>query len=376
MLNKKTYILATIVIIFVALSFNLLKVGGPFLYGLLFNKNIELKQESNGSINLLILGIGGGKHDGPDLTDTIILASLNPSKNIINLASIPRDLWIPELKAKINSAYSIGQEKDKKGMLLAKTVVEKVTGETVDYVVVLDFSGFVKMVDYVNGIDVDVKKVLDDYEYPIEGKENETCGHSEEDLDKLATASSQLEAFPCRYKHIHFDKGIQHMNGITALEFVRSRHAIGDEGTDFARSQRQQEVIHAIREKTLSLGIILNPIKILGIVNILKENINTDILSSEYDDFIKLARKMGKAKTTNAIIDIGSETNDYQGLLVNPPMTADFGFQWILIPRRGAGDYSEIKDYLMCIEKGSTCSIEKNGIKETSNNGKTNQSNL
>lgn len=375
MLNKKTYILAIIVIIFAVLSFNILKLSGPFIYGLLFNKNIELK-ENNGNINILLLGIGGGKHEGPDLTDTIILASLNPSKNVVNLASIPRDLWIPALKAKINSAYSTGQENGNRGILLSKAVVEKVTGKTIDYVIVLDFSGFVKMVDYMGGIDVDVKKVLDDYEYPIEGKENETCGHSEEELTTLATASSQLEAFPCRYKQIHFGKGMQQMDGITALEFVRSRHAVGEEGSDFARSERQQAVIHAIREKALSVGIILNPIKILGIVNILQANINTNILPSEYDDFIKLARKMGKAKTTNAVIDTGTEANNFQGLLMNPPMTADFGFQWVLVPRRGAGDYSEIREYLICIEKGNVCSISENGINEITSVEKKSQSSL
>lgn len=367
MLNKKTYIVLGLSLLFVVLSFNFFKIGGPFLYGLLFNKNIELKQEDSGEINLLLLGIGGGKHEGPDLTDTIILASLNPKKNKVSLASIPRDLWIPELKAKINSAYSTGQEKEKKGILLSKAVVEKIMGKNVDYAIVVNFSAFVRLVDLLGGIDVSVKRTLDDSEYPIEGRENDTCGHKEEELVGLATASSQLEAFPCRYKRIRFEKGRQHMTGIQALEFVRSRHAFGAEGTDFARSQRQQEVITSVREKTLSLGIILNPVKVLGIINILRQNINTDIDISEYDDFIKLANKMGQAKFTSAIIDTGNEENDNVGLLVNPPVSEDYGFQWVLIPRKGNGDFSEIKDYLACLEENDTCKIDKNGIQKTVN---------
>src|SRR3989304_9709252 len=74
----------------------------PILFELLFNRDIELKKVEN-NINILFLGTGGGQHQGPDLTDTIIFASINPTKNRVVLVSIPRDLWIPYLKAKINS---------------------------------------------------------------------------------------------------------------------------------------------------------------------------------------------------------------------------------------------------------------------------------
>ena len=56
------------------------------------NKKIELKKEKQGNINVLVLGRGGGTHEGPDLTDTIILAMVNPTKNEVNMVSLPRDL--------------------------------------------------------------------------------------------------------------------------------------------------------------------------------------------------------------------------------------------------------------------------------------------
>lgn len=326
-----------------------------------FNKKIELKkEEKSGNINILLLGKGGGVHEGPDLTDTMMVATINPDKNMVNLISIPRDLWAPDLQAKINTAYSTGQERGKQGKLLSKSIVGKVTGKQIDYVLAIDFSGFVKMVDYLGGVDVNVEKTLDDYEYPIEGKEDDPCGHPEEELETLATASSQLEAFPCRYRRIHFDQGIVHMNGQEALEFIRSRHGLNGQGSDFARSQRQQSVINAIKNKALSLGVILNPLKVLGVFNIIKDNIDMDARLNEIDDFINLANKMQNAKIISTVIDYGD--GERQGLLIHPPISEAQKLQWILIPRSGDGNFSEIKDYLICIEEGNICTISEDGI--------------
>lgn len=367
--KQKILLIGAVVLLFVSvLSFNTFVKGATFFYGLFFNKNIELKQEKNGNINILLMGIGGGTHDGPNLTDTIIVASINQKENKVNLLSIPRDLWIPDLKSKINQAYDDGQKKKDKGILLSKAVVQKVTGIQLDYAVVLDFSGFVKLVDYLYGIDVDVKNVLDDYRYPIEGKENEACGHNDEDIKKfVATVAAEKDIwdfFSCRYKHLHVDSGKVHMDGITALEYVRSRHGEGSEGTDFARSQRQQAVIHGIRAKVFSLGIILNPVKVIGVINILKQNINTDISTPEYDDFIKLARKMGDAKIESTVIDTGNEEENRYGLLINPAISEEYKSQWVLIPRIGNGNFSEIKDYAACLKKGNICSVSEVGIEE------------
>lgn len=340
--------------------------AGYFLNKFFFNQKIQLKRETSGNINILLLGRGGGTHDGPDLTDTMILLMINPTKNTADLISIPRDLWIPDLHAKINSAYATGQEKNQ-GILLTKAVVEKVTGQNIDYAVVIDFSGFVKLVDYIGGIDVDVARTLDDYAYPIDGKEKDTCGHTEEEMvdlsAQIATGSaSESDLFTCRYKHLHVDQGRQHMNGELALEFSRSRHALGPEGTDFARSRRQQEVISAIKTKVLSLGIILNPVKVFGIFNILKSNIDTDIKIGEFDDFINLARKMQKATIESFVIDYGDSYQKRPGLLINPPPSVDKQFQFILTPRLGDSNFSEIHDYIACVSKGLICTITETGL--------------
>lgn len=350
-----------ICIVFGIAFFRQISLSTSFLYSLIFNKNIELKKESDGSLNVLLLGIGGGAHEGPDLTDTLIFAHVNPTAKSVELISIPRDLWIPDISQRINASYSIGQAKDKKGKILARAVVQKVLGKPVDYVFVLDFQGFVKLVDYLGGIDVDVKRDLTDPEYPIEGKENDTCGHKEEELLLLSTASSQLEAFPCRYRKVHFEKGLTRMNGNQSLDFVRSRHATGDEGSDFARSQRQQLIITSIQKKVFSLGIILNPVKVFGIYNIISQNIDTDIKPSEFDDFIKLAQTTHGAKVKNTVLDIGSEKEKRSGILVHPDISAKQDYEWVLIPRAGDGNFSEIHAYVDCIIKGNVCTINDKG---------------
>lgn len=318
----------------------------PFLFQLVFNKGVDLKNVE-GRVNILLLGTGGQKHEGPDLTDTIIFASIDPSKNNVTLVSIPRDLWIPQLSEKINTAYAKGR------LTLAEKTVSRILNQPIDYGVRFNFDGFVQAVDLVGGLDVNVNRAFDDYQYPIDGKENESCGHSDLEIASLSAqiangSATELSSFPCRYVHVHFDKGQTHLDGKTALEFVRSRHAVGDEGTDFARSARQEKIVKAFKDKVFSLETVLNPAKFIGLYSILKGNIDTDIKSTEMDDFVRLAQKMKYAKVKSAVIDYGDANNKRAGLLINPNITSDYKFQWVLIPRIGNGNFEEIQGYIDC----------------------------
>lgn len=364
--TKKRPVLAVILLLvllvgafFVIKAFKFL----PVAYDVAFKKEITLKKTPENRVNILLLGIGGGKHDGPNLTDTIIFASIDPETKKVTMISIPRDLWVPELHAKINTAYAYGEEKKiGGGLTLAKATISKILGQPIDYGVRVDFAGFVKAVDMVGGIDVVVDRTLDDPEYPISGKEEDTCGFTGEEFEKRATDTAQLEAFPCRYEHLHFDPGEKHMDGETALRFVRSRHAIGPEGTDFARSKRQEKVILALKEKVFSAGTLLNPVKIVNLVTILKDSIDTDITEDEYGDFINLAEKVRSGKMKSAVIDYGDTEEKRYGLLINPPITEEFRNQWVLSPRIGNGQYSEIQRYVACMIKTGTCEVGKTGI--------------
>lgn len=337
----------------------------PFLFQLIFEKEVKLKQAEPSKLNILILGIGGGRHDGPNLTDTIILANINEGKNKVTLASIPRDLWIPDLDGynkKINEAYAKGELKKKGGgITLAEAVVEKVTGQSVDYAVRIDFNGFVRAVDVVGGLEIVVDNTLDDYRYPISGKEDDSCGFSEEDIKQfIATVSAETEIsdkFSCRYKHLYFEKGSQHLDGEQSLEFVRSRHGINGEGSDFARSKRQQKIITAFKDKIFSAQTLVNPARIINLYNIVKDSIDTNIKQDEFDDFIRLAQKMRQAKITSFVIDTGDQTKQRQGLLDEAPYTNEYNFLSVLIPRVGNGDFSEIHQFIECQLNGGNCPL-------------------
>jgi LCP family protein required for cell wall assembly len=319
-------------------------------------------------ITILLLGVGGGTHDGPDLTDTIIFAHVDPANKKVTLVSLPRDLWIPSLGAKVNASYTVASEKQAgTGLSYTEGAIGNILGQKIDYGVKIDFNGFVKAVNIVGGLDINVDRTFDDYQYPIEGNEDDTCGMSPA---AVASASAEVsdgsvqaqDAFPCRFKHIHFNQGAQHMDGEIALEYVRSRHADGPEGSDFARSKRQEKVISALKSKVFSAGTLLNPIKITELIGALQGSIETDIKQDQYGMFIGLAEQLKGAKIASIVIDDGDQQMGRFGLLTNPPITADTDYQWVLEPRTGATDYSEIQEYVACQIKGDNCTVGQYGI--------------
>ena len=274
---------------------------------ILSRDSFTLKNDNNRT-NILLLGIGGKEHDGPNLTDTIIVVSVMTKFDTdtlitppIMLISIPRDIYIESLNNKINAAYDLA------GIPLAKELVNKVTGLPIHYAVVVDFSVFERVVDILGGIDVNVPTAFDDNEYPLPGKENDLC---DGDL-----------TFKCRYESIHFNAGLQHMTGATALKFVRSRHAQGDEGSDFARSRRQQLVIKAVKDKVFSTKNFLNVGQDLEIYNEIRSKIDTDFDFTQPSPLLTLALRYQTVQFKNTILD--------ETLLYNPP--EDYR-GWILLP--------------------------------------------
>jgi len=363
--NIKKAILVVVIIFFILGAFVGSKIWKFFSIGVqvVTNKEIELKKTEEKRINILLLGVGGGTHEGPDLTDTIIFASIDPNTKKVVLVSIPRDLWVPDLNAKINTAYYFGEnKKDGEGLKSAKEVVSKILGQKIDYAVRIDFDGFVKAVDKLDGLDVEVERTFDDYAYPITGNEDDPCGLSEDEIAtlsaRIATGSAtELESFPCRYEHLHFDRGIIHMDGETALKYVRSRHALGPEGSDFARSKRQEKIIAAFKNKVFSLDLLLNPVKIFDLIDVVKDSIDTDIKEDEYDDFIRLAQDFKSVKIESAMIDTGDEQDGRPALLVNPITSEEYRNQWVLIPKDGNENYTEIQEYVECRIDSKKCKI-------------------
>src|SRR5690606_13980241 len=236
--------------------------GSSAAFSYFVNGSPELHKDG-GKTNVLLLGIDKRADEdysyrGPDgiisknsfRTDTIIVASYNYDTEKVTMLSIPRDLWV-EVPAfgdvqrqsmKINGVYAIGDVYNYPGggQALLSKVISDLFDVPIHYSARIDFEGFRKAIDSVGGIDLVVKNSFTDYQYPIEGKE---------DAWPIST----------RYKVLSFESGLQHMDGQTALEFARNRHASGIEGTDFARADRQQLVITAFKEKIFAPETIKSP---------------------------------------------------------------------------------------------------------------------
>jgi len=269
--------------------------------------------------NILLLGVPGENYSGPSLTDTIILLSVNPAHKDLVLVSVPRDIWIGSFQTKINTLYELG------GLDLLKREVNNILGlESIDLTVVFDFEGFKKAIDLVGGLEVEVEHAFDDFKYPIVGRENDDC-------------QGDLE-YKCRYEHLHFDKGPTFMDGELALKFARSRFATNSgEGTDFARSKRQQKIILAFKEKIFSRRLFLNPKIVLGFFKIWRENIETDFKAQNFLKLLVSFFRVNWERPRMFSLNWGEENQG--GLLFNPPIE-EYG-SWVLVPR--SGDWQEVQ---------------------------------
>lgn len=333
---------------------------------------------SDDRVNVLLLGIAGGTHDGTNLTDTIMIASYNLKTNKVYLFSVPRDLWLPSLKSKANAVYEIGLAQNN-GLGLAKTVMGNVLGIPIHYVLRIDFRGFTQLIDVLSGIRVTVDKPFDDYLYPIAGKEGDMCGNSEKEMDfneeeakklnidpgkriilvlndgQIATDSAEedkgIKYFSCRYEHIRFDKGQMDMSGAVALAFVRSRHGTNGQGSDFARSERQQKVIEAVRSKVLSLETLANPQKITELIKVPGKSVDTDISVKDSLEFYKLSKKLDS--TYNFVLDDSPKVGLSDGkrsLLFHPPASS-YGGAYVLVSQDD--DFSLVHEYVKKILEGT-----------------------
>jgi polyisoprenyl-teichoic acid--peptidoglycan teichoic acid transferase len=294
--------------------------------------------------NILILGYAGGNHDGSLLTDTMIIAHIRPKDKQVILISIPRDLWvnIPVVSGsdhfqKINAAYAYGLD-DKQftekpdryqgtngGGNLAMDVVSSISGLPIQNYVAINFQGFQKAVDILGGVNINVPVTFDDFLYPIEEKKSDTCGKSEEDIKAItATMSGTMldEQFPCRYEHIHFDKGITTMNGETALKFVRSRKSETD-GGDFSRSRRQQALLFGIKDKFLRIGSIP---KIIPLVQTASAYTTTDMNISTLFEFLNNKEDIIDSSISTILLtedNILMTSRSSEGLFILTPKTGD-----------------------------------------------------
>lgn len=240
---------------------------------------------------VLLLGSDNDSKFSSDsvLTQSMILARVDPVSRHVVMLSIPRDLYVPLYTGstdKIDKAYSYG------GANAAIQTVEQDFGIHVDHYAWIGLLGLVRLIDSVGGIDVVASNpVLDDF-YPAD----------------------ILSPNPYAYERVAVLPGPQHMDGLEALEYVRSRH--GDLRSDFGRSQRQQQVLLALRAKAKLLGLSDLP----DIANAMSNQFQTDMSISQVAALLPIASN----------VSLGN----VQQVILSPPYSssAQIGDQDVLLP--------------------------------------------
>jgi len=270
---------------------------------ILSKNEISLKGQESGRINILLLGAAGQNKPGGNLTDTVMVMSIDIESKKVALLSLPRDFYAPipdsTSFAKINSLYPIGI-KNGSGIELAKGAVEKITGININYYVVVDFDAFEKIIDNIGGINIVSERDIYDATYPGPNYSYETF--------KLSKA----------------------------LKYVRERH--DDPEGDFGRAKRQQQVIQAVKNKLFSLQTFFNIITLNNILTTLGDNIKTDISLTDLESFISLSKTIDLENIGNVVVDAWKKDS----LLKVSHVQTEKGNAFILIPR--VGNYSEIQD--------------------------------
>jgi LCP family protein required for cell wall assembly len=273
---------------------------------LVFNHEEPLAGHKEDRINVLLLGMGGPGHDGPFLTDTMIIASFQPSTGEVAMISIPRDLGVNipgHGWYKINHANAYGEvAQSGSGGALSSKVVSDTFGVDIHYYLRVDFKAVEDVIDDIDGITIDVETPFTDTEYP---------------------ADNYL------YQTISFKKGIQVMNGDIALKYARSRHGNNGEGSDFARAKRQQRMILALKEKVLSFETLANPIRIHNILDTLGNHISTNMNFSDIISMMKLAKQADLSNIKTVVLDTsvgGYLKNGYSpnGAFILAPTSGNF----------------------------------------------------
>ncbi len=296
---------------------------------LISNDYRQLIGEEEDRINILLLGMGGKGHDGAFLTDTIILASFKPSTKKVALVSIPRDLYVPIDGygwKKINHANAYGEAQNPgQGAYLAMDVISQVTGQKIPYYIRIDFNNFKKLIDDLGGVEVYVSPGFTDTQYP-DGKHGITT--------------------------ITFKEGQQKLDGERALQYARSRHGNNGQGSDFARSRRQMQIIMAVKDKILSPSILLNPSKLINLYNNLSANIQTNLEAWQVLRLAQLGKDLRASDIVTKVIDNGPN-----GLLKS--YISDTG-AYVLTTR--SGDFSELHNFFANIFQDSSQTVSTPSI--------------
>jgi len=275
---------------------------------IVFSFGKTLQGDETGKTNILLIGTGGEDHDGANLTDTIIAASIDYDNKIVSMLSIPRDFYIMDRQQRINSVYDTEYQLygAREGIENLTEIIEDITDLEIQYYVKVDFDGFVKIVDSIGGVELLVEDRIYDPYYP----KGETI---------------YFETFK-------IEAGLQTLDGETALKYARSRKTT----SDFDRAKRQQQLLFAIKEKALSLNILTDAGKIGEIYNSVDDSIETNLSLAEIIELGKIGIDFQKEDILPLVIN---DDPTSCGGLVYTPVRDYFSGASVLLPAGNDYEY-------------------------------------
>jgi LCP family protein required for cell wall assembly len=281
-------------------------------------KPVTLKNQ-DGRVNILVAGNSADDagHNGANLTDSIMVLSVNTKNNTAMMLSIPRDLWvdIPGVGySKINAAYPNG------GMKLLQQVVEDRLGLTIDYQALVNYGAFKDLVDAIGNISITVASA-------------DPRGIYDPSLDYTSRNCCALAKYP---------NGPVTLNGKQALNLARARGdgygSYGYAQSDFTRTQYQRQMLIAVKDKASQASVIANPFKVANLVDAVGRNITTNLQVNEIQTLYTYMKKIDDAKIDS--YNINTLKGENTTMLTN--YTSPQG-QSALIPAAGLEDFSEIR---------------------------------
>lgn len=290
--------------------------------------NRPLKGEDTGRVNILLAGNSTDDpgHDGAQLTDSIMLISINTRAHTGYMLSIPRDLFVTYGttgcpygdSGKINAAYECGQALKFRangypsgGMGLLEKVVAQDFGVPINYYALVNYGAFRDAVNAVGGIDITIK-------------------------------SSDPRGIYDPYTNLKLPNGKVKLDGQEALNLARSRgDGPGSYGvfSDFDRTSRQREMLSAVKDKATSLGVLVNPFKLGSLLDAMGKNVQTDFKGNNVHRLVGLTKSVPDSKLKS----VGLNNIDGKGkdLLASTYLDGS-----TLSPAAGIYDFSQIQAYL------------------------------
>jgi LCP family protein required for cell wall assembly len=299
---------------------NLTGNNNPFSLLSVFHP-VPLKNQ-DGRVNILVAANSADDpgHNGANLTDSIMVLSIDTKKNTALILSVPRDLWVevPGVgHTKINDAYPNG------GMGTLQKVVEDNLGMTIDYRALVNYGAFRDLVNAVGGITITIKS-------------DDPRGIYDPDLDYTTRYCCALAKYP---------NGPVTLNGKQALNLARARgEAYGSYGyaqSDFARTMYQREMLLAVKNKAVQTSVIANPLKVTKLVDAVGNNITTDLQLNEIETLYSDMKKIND----NQIGSYNINTLKGSGTTMLQNYTSPDG-ESALIPAAGLDDFSDIQQQI------------------------------